>query len=146
MFRKIVILAAFLALLASLPFTLGVSADSYLDNSDLMPAYKPDDEVQLIQNGAMLSPEWIDSLILGQMRIDTATAGGTFATAVEALDHFAEMGVNGVWINPVYHPGPTDNGYGNNRLLHKQQTLVGRFLHITGKGKRGEVLHDDLLG
>ena len=40
----------------------------------------------------------------------------------------------------------TDNGYGDKCLLHKQQTLVGRFLHITGKGKRGEVLHDDLLG
>lgn len=83
--------------------------DTGLDNSALIPRIAPDAEVRL--EGA--SPDWVKSLIMVQFRIETATPEGTFAAAEKVLEHYARMGVNGLWINPIYERGSTSNGYGN---------------------------------
>lgn len=80
-----------------------------LDNFDLLPRYVPDAEVQM--QGA--SPAWVKSLIMVQFRIETATLEGTFAAAERVLDHYARLGVNGLWINPIFERGSTSNGYLN---------------------------------
>ena len=77
-----------------------------LDNSDVIPAYLPDNEVNMEGD----SPDWLKSLIMVQFRIENSTFNGDFKSAVSVLDHYAEMGVNGLWINPVYER-TGDNGY-----------------------------------
>lgn len=85
-----------------------------LDNSSLIPKYKNDTEITLIDG----SPDWMKSLIMLEVRIETATEEGAFRSAIPVLDHCAEMGVNGIWINPIYKRGGDEangrnNGYGN---------------------------------
>lgn len=81
-----------------------------IDNSSLLPKYKPDSQVLLEEDG---SPDWVKSLIMAEVRIQTATKEGTLKSAVTVLDHYSKMGVNGLWITPVYDPGDSGNGYGN---------------------------------
>lgn len=81
-----------------------------IDNSDLIPKIVPDDDVLL--EGT--SPDWVKTLIVAEIRIETATPKGTFDSAVRVLDHYAEMGVNGLWVCPIYdRDNNMMNGYGN---------------------------------
>lgn len=88
-----------------------------IDNSALIPAYVPDSEVKL----EGISPDWVKALIMAEVRLETATEEGTFQSATRVLDHYAEMGVNGLWITPIYDRNDNDgrqskalcNGYGN---------------------------------
>lgn len=87
-----------------------------IDNSSLMPKYVSDEFVTLEpaeENGEAMTPDWAKSLIMMEVHLETATPEGTFASAVKVLDHCAEMGVNGIWLTPVYEKGPGGNGYGN---------------------------------
>ena len=77
-----------------------------IDNSALIPPYKPDDKV----NMEGTSPDWVKSLVMVELRIETSTFDGNFKSAVNVLDHYAEMGVNGLWICPVYERTGA-NGY-----------------------------------
>ena len=79
-----------------------------IDNSTLIPPYKPDNKVKM--EGT--SPDWLKSLIMVQLRIETSAVNGNFKSAVNVLDHYAEMGINGLWINPVYdRDNSQNNGY-----------------------------------
>jgi hypothetical protein len=82
-----------------------------IDNSALVPKLLPDDQVQM--EGA--SPDWMKTLIMAECRIETATPEGTFASATKLLDHYAEAGVNGLWIDPIYDRNDplVRNGYCN---------------------------------
>lgn len=87
-----------------------LSAQAIIDNSSLMPKLLPDSQMQM--EGA--SPDWVKTIILAEVRIETATPEGTFGAATKVLDHFAEMGVNGLWIDPIYdRDNPQRNGYNN---------------------------------
>lgn len=81
-----------------------------IDNSSLIPVIKPDNEVGLDANG---TPDWATGLIFAQIRVRTATPEGTLEAAVRVLDHYAEMGVNAIWVSPVFDPGTEGNGYSN---------------------------------
>lgn len=81
-----------------------------INNAPLLPEYVPDDRVTVDENG---TPDWAADLILAEVRIATATEEGTLKSAVRVLDHYAGMGVNALWICPVYQPGADGNGYGN---------------------------------
>lgn len=85
---------------------------AYIDNSSLMPTIVSDDKVQLDENG---TPDWAASLIFGTANLSTATTEGTLEAAVKVLDHYQEMGINGLWVLPVYDPGTKEypNGYEN---------------------------------
>ena len=92
----------------------GKTAKPIVNNAALIPPYKPDSAVTM----EGMSPDWVKTLIMAQFRIETASPEGTFASATKTLDHYAETGVNGLWINPVYERDPASktvgfNGYGN---------------------------------
>lgn len=81
-----------------------------IDNSDLLPKLLPDCQVRMEGD----SPDWVKTLVIAELRIETATPEGTFAAATKVLDHYAEMGVNGLWIDPIYdRDNPQQNGYNN---------------------------------
>jgi glycosidase len=60
-----------------------------------------------------MTPDWVKSLVLTEVHLETATPEGTFDAAVRVLDHLADLGVNGIWLTPIYEKGPGGNGYGN---------------------------------
>ena len=74
-----------------------------IDNSSLIPKIKPMSETKLEKSGFLLrSPDWVKSLIIEQLNVDSAAPDGTFKTMPVVLDHLAEIGVNGVWLNPIF--------------------------------------------
>ncbi|RYD30238.1 MAG: hypothetical protein EOP86_20335, partial [Verrucomicrobiaceae bacterium] len=85
------------------------SGQEPISNAALIPKVLPDSGVGM----EGMSPDWVKTLIMAELRIETATPEGTFASAVKVLDHYAEMGVNGLWICPVQERGSRKNGYGN---------------------------------
>ncbi|MDB6132659.1 MAG: hypothetical protein JWM59_902 [Verrucomicrobiales bacterium] len=97
--------------LAGCPAIAGPSGSGQepISNAALIPKVLPDSEVGM----EGMSPDWVKTLIMAELRIETATPEGTFASAVKVLDHYAEMGVNGLWICPVQERGSRKNGYGN---------------------------------
>jgi hypothetical protein len=99
-----------------------------LDNAALIPRIVPDAQVKL----EGLPPDWVKTLIMAQFRIETATPEGTFAAATKVLDHYAALGVNGLWSNPVYERGSKGNGYGNDGPHTLEPLLTGtRDIHAS---------------
>lgn len=92
-------------LINSVAMTCNADTAGTLDNSSLLPAYIPDSQVTMV-NGA---PDWASNIIMAEVRIKTATTAGTFAAATSILDHYAEMGVNCLWLTPINDY----NGYSN---------------------------------
>ena len=78
------------------------SAASYIDNSSLMTKYVPDDQVELDADGW---PLWAEDLMIAECRIETAAPDRTVRTMSTVFQHYAEMGVNGLWITPVEDKG-----------------------------------------
>ena len=109
------------------------------DNSSLLPQILPDDAVTVDSNG---TPDWVSGLILGEMRIKTATPEGTLDSAVRVLDHYAEMGINGVWITPVYDPGVSGNGYTNLGLNTVDPAITGETDYALGWERVGEFVKE----
>ncbi|MBQ1846820.1 MAG: hypothetical protein II135_02340, partial [Clostridia bacterium] len=86
-----------------------------IDNSALL-SYIPSDKVKLTDtygNGKVMSPEWVDSLIMVELRPVTASIGGYLKDSYDLIDHYAQFGVNCIWLTPIYEYGPGGNGYGN---------------------------------
>ena len=83
-----------------------------IDNSSLIPKIKPDSEVRMEKSadGKTEIPDWVKSLIIVEVRIDSASSDGTVKGLTGTLDHLAELGVNGIWLTPPINGG---NGYGN---------------------------------
>lgn len=99
-----------------------------IDNSALIPKILPDEQVELITaeaGGKAMTPDWVKTLIMQELHIETATPAGTFEAAVEVLDHYAEMGINGIWVTPIYEKGPGGNGYGNTGPHRVEPALTG---------------------
>ena len=63
--------------------------------------------------GEAYMPDWAGSLIMMEVHLETATPEGTFQAGIRVLDHCAELGVNGIWLTPIYEKGAGGNGYGN---------------------------------
>ena len=116
--KRILALALGTVLLISLLLTASAqtansgsaSKTTYINNADLMPKYVPDSQVKLLENN---TPEWVKSLLLVEVNIRTATPEGTLDAAIKVLDHYQEMGINGIWLNPVFDAGELGNGYSN---------------------------------
>lgn len=97
-----------------------------INNASLTPKWYPGEQTQL-ENG---QPDWIKTLIMAQFRIETVSETGDFIGAMKALDHFAEMGVNGLWINPVYERSEavrnsTNNGYSGFETYKIDRKIAG---------------------
>ena len=119
------ILAATLLMPDSL---ISTKAETYINNASLMPKYIPDSEVQLDAEG---TPEWASGLIMAEVHINSATKEGTLKSAVKILDHYQEMGVNGLWITPVSESGD-GGGYVNYGPHSIDSILTGK----EGKGNK----------
>ena len=90
--------------------------DNIIDNSALLPAYRTDELVELEPSepgGKPMTPDWAKSLIMMEVHLETATPEGTFEAGIRVLDHCAELGVNCIWLTPIYEKGEGGNGYGN---------------------------------
>jgi 1,4-alpha-glucan branching enzyme len=86
------------------------SAQSGLDNAALVPRWVPNERVTM----EGMSPDWVKTLIIVQCRVEMATPEGTFRSAGPLLNHYAEMGVNGLWLTPIFtRTNPQRNGYLN---------------------------------
>lgn len=80
-----------------------------INNAGLCPKWVPDEQVTM----EGWHPDWIKSTIMAQLRVESATDEGTFKAAVRVLDHYREVGVNALWLTPIYDKGVTGNGYSN---------------------------------
>ncbi|UKI32090.1 MAG: hypothetical protein L6W00_00175 [Lentisphaeria bacterium] len=66
-------------------------------------------------------PDWLKSLILVELNVETASSNRKFSGMAEILDHLAETGVNGVWITPLHAGGH----YGNHGIHTINKRLTG---------------------
>lgn len=112
-------------LLLALLFAAGVSAaePQTIDNAALLPPIRPDSEVKLEYSPgkAIGHPDWLKSLILVELNIETASSDRKFSGMAKTLDHLAETGVNGVWITPLHAGGH----YGNHGIHTINKRLTG---------------------
>lgn len=95
---------------------------TYINNAVLLPAYYTTLAKDVDANNV---PNWTNDLIIGEVNLRTATEEGTIQAATMVLDHYAEMGVNGVWITPVFDGGASGNGYGNLGINTIDPSLTG---------------------
>ncbi|MBO4422902.1 MAG: hypothetical protein J5879_05655 [Clostridia bacterium] len=114
----------------SIPYDLDLCYEyekDKIDNSALL-SYKSSDKVSLIDtagNGKIMSPDWIESLIMVELRPLTASIGGRLKDSYDLLDFYAELGVNCIWLTPIYEYGPGGNGYGNTGAHRIGENLTG---------------------
>lgn len=123
------IISIILAVCVAFGITAGMSestnlvssaAVQYIDNSSLMPEYIPVTETEVDENG---TPTWTDELIIMGANLhrvlndDGADEGKPVQNlqmpnnnAIKLLDHLEEMGVNGLWVNPIGDRGIDSNG------------------------------------
>lgn len=85
------------------------------DNSSML-SYILTDKVKLVSgnaSGSIMTPEWVESLVMVELRPDTASIGGTLEKSRALIDFYANIGVNGIWLVPIYERSAGGNGYGN---------------------------------
>ena len=84
----------------------------YINNANLMPFYVPDSEVKI---EGKYTPDWVKTLVMAQVHLETLLEGKTLKEADFILDHYEEMGVNGLWVTPVFDRALNEgcNGYHN---------------------------------
>ena len=91
------------------------TSNQYISNSDVMPRYVSDEYVDLEvsdEEGTLLTPAWLKTAIIAQVRLEKISSDGTLEGALSILDHYNEMGVNCLWLNPIGESG-TAVGYTN---------------------------------
>ncbi len=100
-------------------------ATDKLDNSSLL-SYEGGDRTVLMEggDGEPQTPAWLNTAVMVELRIDIADIGGTFAQSYDLIDHYAEAGVNVLWLSPIYKRG-SSNGYGNWGLHTIEPALTG---------------------
>ena len=113
----------------------GAVGSLHIDNSDVTPSYVPNAQVTMEASdstGTLTSPDWVKSLIMAEVRIEKATPAGTFQAATGLLDHYKQMGINAIWLTPIYDPGINGNGYGNLGLNTINPKLTGTADYAQG--------------
>ncbi len=102
-------------------------AEDKIDNSSLL-SYEGGDKTVLApsdEKGDLMTPAWLDTGVMVELRIDTASIGGMFKESYDLIDFYAEAGVNVLWLSPVYERGAGGNGYGNVGLHRIEPGLTG---------------------
>lgn len=77
------------------------------------------------EKGTLMTPAWLDTAVIVEVRLDTASIGGKFQDSRALIDFYAEAGVNVIWLDPIYQRGPGGNGYGNVGLHTVEPALTG---------------------
>ena len=75
-----------------------------IDNTSVRTPVIPDSEIAYDAFGW---PEWTKDCVVGTCRVETATEEGTFMAMEPVLKHFAEVGVNVLWLTPINDMGRT---------------------------------------
>ena len=102
-------------------------AEDKIDNSSLL-SYEGGDKTVLAPSDdkeKLMTPAWLDTAVMVELRIDTASIGGAFKDSYDLIDFYAEAGVNVLWLSPVYERGAGGNGYGNIGLHRIEPWLTG---------------------
>jgi len=86
-------------------------SEESIDNSSFL-SWAGHDAKMEESSDLLQTPEWFSSLVMVELRLETASIGGTFDESYDLLDHYAEVGVNGIWLCPVYERD-SGNGYSN---------------------------------
>ena len=79
-----------------------------LDNFGLLPKYHYSKDVKLEPSdaeGKLMTPDWVKSMVLVEIHLQTASLGRTFNKALPLLDHYASLGVNALWLCLRYSDG-----------------------------------------
>lgn len=125
--------------------------ETYIDNSDVMPLYVPDEEVQLEKvvgagfSEQPASPDWLKTAIMAEVRLDTASTNGTLDGLVPMLEHYQEMGVNVLWVTPVHEMGEylaNPNGYNNLGVHTIEPDLTGTKDYEAGWAKFADFVEE----
>lgn len=82
--------------------TAASAATPGIDNSDLLPEIT-DTVTPIAVDGCSYAwtPDWISDLIIVELNVATASTDGKFSGMDTALEHLAEVGVNGIWLTPI---------------------------------------------
>ena len=104
-----------------------------INNADLMPRWMPDDQVAMDGD----SPEWVKSLIVAQFRVEAVSEAGDFDSAIKVLDHYQEMGVNGIWLNPIYQRSDKNRRTINNGYAATEPDMVDERIAGTKDKEEG---------
>ena len=96
-----------------------------ISNAGLLPQILSDSEVLQEKSNGVETTEWFKSIIMVEFRVETATEEGTFDAAIPLLDYYADLGVNCLWLTPIYAKGPGGNGYGNLGVHTVEPGLTG---------------------
>lgn len=101
-------------LLTAIPINASAVGQNSIDNSVFLKYEGNSAELKLdYADGIIATPEWVDSLMIVEVRPDTASIGGTLPECYDLIDFYAKLGVNGIWLSPVYDRGDIGNGYSN---------------------------------
>lgn len=100
-------------------------ATDQIDNSDLLSYLGRENATPSDAKGELMSPAWLDTAIMVEVRLDTASIGGTFQTSTWLIDFYASAGVNVIWLCPIYERSAGGNGYGNIGLHTVEPALTG---------------------
>ena len=109
-----------------------------IDNSELIPKYREADDVTLEKayyRADENTPDWVSGLTIVEMRVEKATAEGTFDAAKSVLERLCEVGVNAVWLCPIY-----DGEYGNKGPQSVNPKLTGTADYTEGWKKAAEFI------
>ena len=113
-----------------------VSGEEIINNSALLPKWVPDNQVKV--EGS--SPDWIKTLIMMQFRIETVSDTHDFKGAIKALNHCQEVGINGIWVNPVYEKSEANRAGSNNGYsIYRYDQIDSVMTHTTNKNRSFEV-------
>lgn len=63
-----------------------------------------------------ISPDWVKSLVITQVRIETISKEGTFLGALPVLDYLQDLGVSGLWISPVFKKAIDEDNINNDKI------------------------------
>lgn len=100
-------------------------ADDQLDNAHFLSNLGRNQATPSDSTGELMSPVWLDTAIMVEVRLDTASLGGTFQEATRLVDFYASAGVNVIWLDPIYERTATGNGYSNAGLHTVEPLLTG---------------------
>ncbi|MBE6585011.1 MAG: hypothetical protein E7645_00630 [Ruminococcaceae bacterium] len=102
-------------------------AEAQIDNSHFL-SYEGGDKTVLApsdKDGTLMTPAWLDTAVMVELRIDMASIGGAFKDSYDLIDFYAATGVNVLWLSPIYERGAGGNGYGNIGLHRIEPALTG---------------------
>lgn len=110
-----------------------IHAEDAADNSGYLKYAGDEPElVTSLTDGVLRSPGWLDSLIMVEVRPDTASIGGSLPECYDLLDFYAEAGVNAIWLTPIYDKGTVGNGYSNYGPHTVDPRLTGKSNYAEG--------------